>query len=257
MSATDATPKRRPEVKNADFITELVGLTAFLESQDSLEQSLNTLSAMIAELLDSENCSIMLLKRSADDPPQLHVFAHHGDLPEEAYRQPLSINQGIAGKVVATGKPLLINDIYQTDYRHQSRRQQPIDGGFISTPIRLGEQCIGVINLSKPKYERQFDNNDLRLTDLVALVVGKSIQVFQLQHLLKTNFIQLSLARETQSTLNATLADITRDGGRMAKLLAQSFFREMQGAGFGTEHILTSATELIALLNAKLSKTQD
>lgn len=241
------------ELENAGFITELFGLSSFLEHQTHLERSLRDLAVMAAQLLQVNNCSIMLLKDDPDQPsgPRLRVATHHGHLPEAAYRESVGLNEGIAGQVASSGRPLLIEDIRRSDFAAKARRNAPA-GGFVSVPIPAGDHVIGVLNISEPTDGRALGQRDLALTTIVALVVGRSIQVNQLQHLLRSNFIQLALARETRDTPLGTLNEITRNGGRMAKVLAKTFFREMRDAGFGTDHILSAATEIISLLSADL-----
>ncbi len=241
------------ELENAGFITELFGLSSFLEHQTHLENSLRDLAAMAAQLLQVKNCSIMLLK---DDPehhsgPRLRVATHHGHLPEAAYRESVGLDEGIAGRVASSGRPLLIEDIRHSDFATKARRDVPV-GGFVSAPISAGDHVIGVLNISQPQDGRTLGQQDLALATIVALVVGKSIQVNQLQHLLRSNFIQLALAKETQNTPLGALNEITQNGGHMAKILAKTFFREMRDANFGTDHILSAATEIISLLSADL-----
>lgn len=256
MTHADGETGTRPMgLQNAAFITELTGLSTFLEQQDSLEHSLRELATMVANLLKTENCSIMLLKgEAAGGAPKLRVFAHHGHLPQAAYRESMRLDEGIAGRVAGSGEPLLIPDIRQSDYAAVSRRQRTTPGGFISAPIPVRDKVIGVLNLSQPHDARTLDQEDLKLATIVALLVGKSIQVLQLQNLLRSNFIQLALARETRETPNRTVAEIAHDGTRMARILAKTFFRDMRGAGFATDQILGAATEIISLLSQDLGE---
>ena len=236
-----------------DFISELLSLSTFLEQQDSLEDSLKELAAMVSKLLQVENCSIMLIKGSSDSNPKLRVMAHHGFLPEEAYDNLVGMQEGISGQVASTGEPLLIAEIRHSPYAVSARR--PVksgDGGFISCPLMLAKQVIGVLNVSTPSDDRILDHTDLSMVSMVSLLIAKSIQVFQLQHLLNSNFIQLALARETQSSPQKAVIDIAQDGDRMAKILAQSFYKEMHSAGFGSDHIIAAATELISQINSSI-----
>ena len=45
--------------------------------------------------------------------------------------------------------------------------------------------------------------------------------------------------------------------GKVAKLLAKTFYHEMSMAGFGPDHMITTATEIISLLSEKLQKHRD
>ncbi|RMD51913.1 MAG: GAF domain-containing protein, partial [Nitrospirae bacterium] len=41
---------------------------------------------------------------------------------------------------------------------------------------------------------------------------------------------------------------------RLAKLLAKTFYKEMVRAGFGPNHIINAASEIISLLNNNLNR---
>ena len=255
MEKANQAQEKRLDPRDMDFLNELVDLSVFLDDQDSLEASLRQLAEMVADLLATENCSIMLLKEDREQSDvALRVVAHHGYLPDVAYRETAPLNHGIAGRVAGNCEPLLISNIDSSAYAASAHRRDP--GGFISVPILIGAKLIGVLNLSKPRDARVFDQEDLKIASIVALVVGKSMQVFRLQRLLSSNFIQLALARETHDTPKKTLTEIAHHGERMTKILAKTFFREMQEAGFGTDHILSAATEIISLLNTDLARRQ-
>lgn len=243
------------EHEQAGFITELVGLTKFLEQQDSLENSLRELAGMVSHLLSVSNCSIMLLKGSGEQaPPKLRVLAHHGFLPEEAYFEPVDMEQSISGSVISSGEPLLIAEICRSPFAVAARRPTNVgDGGFISCPLMINDQAVGVLNISTPKDGRMLGHADLEAVTIVALMVSKSIQVLQLQHLLHSNFIQLALAREIEMSPRNTVSQIAQNGDQMAKVLAKSFFLEMRKAGFASDHIVTAATEIISLLSSDIT----
>lgn len=239
---------------DAGFITNLIGLSAFLDNHACIELGLNELTEMVSALLGCENCSIMLLKEDIETgEARLRVYAHHGYLPEEAYQESMSLNQGIAGKVAATGEPLLITAIEKSSYAGLSRRHTA-RGGFISVPIAIGDKVIGVLNSSRPRNGRALEQEDLKLATMVALMVAKSIQVSQLQHLLHSNFIQFSLAQEVSDTPQHSVNEIVRNGMKMSKILGKTFFREMREAGFSDDHILSAATEVIHLLGSDMKE---
>ncbi len=241
--------------QTAGFLSEFMSLSRFLEHQDSLERSLGELAAMAAHLLRARTCSIMLLKDdAASGKPTLRVCAHHGELPAAAYEQVLGPREGIAGLVASDARPLLIQDIGNSAYASISRRGAQQRGAFISAPILVDDRVIGVLNVCDPTDRRTLDQADLNLTTIVALMVGKSIQVFQLQRLLHSNLVQMALAREMRGTPVASTTAIVRDGARLARILGKSFFGEMRSAGFGTDQILEAATEIISRLGQDLDR---
>ena len=98
---------------------------------------------------------------------------------------------------------------------------------MISTPIIQNQNIIGVINASDPKSNRAFNLDDLHLLEVVALFVGKSIQVVQLQSILSSRFAQMALAQEAQQTIGNAMAHVSKNPNQLAKILAKSFFKEM------------------------------
>jgi signal transduction protein with GAF and PtsI domain len=238
-----------------DSFIKLVGLTTFLEQQTSLDDSLNELAAMSANILDVQNCSIMLFQNEETTKDfRLRVFAKFGPLPSIAYHEAVKVNEGIAGRVAASGQPLLVQDITKSPFLPLARRPGEPNKCFVVVPIVIGCKVIGIINFSNPSYDRCLDLDDLNQANFVALLVGKSIQVVQLQNILKSNFLQYSIARETKNLVNNSITAISKDPGKLAKIVAKTFYRELTKAGFETRHIIAAATEIITLLNLTLNK---
>jgi hypothetical protein len=50
---------------------------------------------------------------------------------------------------------------------------------------------------------------------------------------------------------------LSKDPGKVAKLLAKTFYHEMARAGFGPDHMITTATEILSLLSERLDKHKD
>lgn len=235
-------------------LLQLHDLARFLDSQGNLEQRLGQLAEMAAKILNAEQCSIMLLDEEEKDELKLRVFAAYGNLPDAAYKQITKKGEGISGHVLATGQALLIEDIENSEFSKVARRL--ISGGksLISAPIVQHRSIVGVINISSPKIKRSFDLDDLHLLDVVALFVGKSVQVAQLQSILNSRFAQIALAQEAKNTIGDAMTYVSDNPNQLAKILAKSFFKEMRKAGFSATQIIHAASEIINLLNSNLSK---
>ncbi len=235
-------------------LLQLHDFVGFLDSQGNLEQSLSQLAEMAAKILNAEQCSIMLLDEEEKDELKLRVFAAYGTLPDAAYKQITKKGEGISGHVLATGQPLLVKDIENSEFSNVARRLSHGSTSLISTPIILHRRIVGVINISEPKTNRPFNLDDLHLLDVVSLFVSKSVQVAQLQSILNSRFAQIALAQEANSTIGDAMPYVSDNPNQLAKILAKSFFKEMRKAGFSATQIIHAASEIINLLNATLSK---
>jgi signal transduction protein with GAF and PtsI domain len=209
---------------------------------------------MAADLLTSQNCSIMLFRDDSPRDPRMKIFASHGYLPPAAYSENARHREGIAGHVAATGEALLVADIEKSPYASKARWPDRSSKGFLSAPIFIGGKVLGVINVNSPLDERRYTERDLYLLTCIALVVGKSIQVVQLQSILKSRFAQHALMQQTRANVSESLAQTAQNPGKLARMVGKSFYREMSQAGFSDEAIIKAATEVISLLGRKVAK---
>lgn len=238
-----------------DSLLKLVGLSNFLEQQSGLDECLNELVGLAAGILEVRNCSIMLFHHEKDPGEfRLRVFAQCGPLPESAGREAAKVNEGIAGQVAAKGEPLLVEDITQTTFFPLARRPDEPSKSFISVPIGIAGKVIGIMNFSNPLPDRSLDAGDLNSAVFVALLVGKSIQVIEMQKILHSRFLQFSMAQEAKALVGGAIAPLSQDPEKLAKIVAKTFYREMTSAGFNPAHIIKAATEIISLLNQTVKK---
>jgi signal transduction protein with GAF and PtsI domain len=235
-------------------LAKLQDLSNFLESEGTLDDNLYQLAMMAAKILNAENCSIMLLNDDEFEELRLRVCANFGNLPASAYQSPVKQGEGISGHVVATGKSLLIEDITQSEFAQVARQLHDPRKSMVSSPILINRKIIGVVNVNSPKYPRPFNLDDLNLLDIVALFIGRSIQVIQLQNILNSRFAQITLAAETEKTFGNALLTASQNPDQMAKIVAKSFYREMTKAGFGSNQIIKAASEIISELTQSLHK---
>lgn len=234
-------------------LIKLQDLAGFLEA-GSFDDNMKQLAAMAAKILNAENSSLMLLNDGEMENLHMRVCASYGPLPAAAYKETPGKGEGIAGRVVATGKALLIDDIQHSEFSQWARRVNDPRKSLISSPITINGRIIGVVNVSGHLQGRAFRMDDLNLLDVIALFIGKAIQVVQLQNILNSRFAQLALVQSAEKDLGGTLASAVQNPDQVAKILAKSFYKEMTRAGFGSSQIINAASEIIAQLSGSLNR---
>jgi L-methionine (R)-S-oxide reductase len=239
-------------------LIKLQDLASFLD-EGSFDDNMQQLAAKAARVLNAENCSLMLLTESGDDAEQgddmcLRVCGSCGPLPAAAYKESARTGEGIAGRVVATGKSLLIEDIGRSEFAKSARRANDPRKSLLSSPIAINGKTIGVINISGHRQGRSFTTNDLSLLEVVALFVGKAIQVVQLQNILKSRFTQIALMQFAEKDIGSALECAVANPDQVARILAKSFYKEMTRAGFGSSQIINAASEIVGQLSGSLSR---
>ncbi|PWB57016.1 MAG: GAF domain-containing protein [Nitrosomonadales bacterium] len=234
-------------------LIKLQDLASFLE-KGSFDDNMRQLAEMAAKILNAENCSLMLLNDGEMENLRMRVCASYGPLPAAAYKESTRKGEGIAGRVVVTGKALLIDDIHHSEFAQWARHANDPRKSLISSPITINGRIIGVVNVSGHIHERAFNMDDLNLLDVVSLFIGKAIQVVQLQNILNSRFAQLALVQSAEKDLGSSLASAVQNPDQVAKILAKSFYKEMTRAGFGSSQIINAASEIIAQLTGSLNR---
>jgi GAF domain-containing protein len=241
---------------------KLAGIASLLESDGSLDEGLKGVATFTAHTLKAARCSIMLLSETDNQQPGLKLFTHYGNMPDVAYQQITQLNDGIAGYVAITGKPLLIADINQSEFAPMGRYlKDDVNKSLISAPIYLTHRVIGVINVSGCCDRPCFQEEDLEILKISALFVGKSIHITQLQTMMRSQFVERAVLLDWQDEQTEALTQsplsplaMTPDPGKLAKIVAKSFFKEITQAGFSANQIIAIATEVLNLLQSSLNK---
>jgi hypothetical protein len=207
--------------------------------EGSLEDCLNELSGLVARVLSAKGCTILLLSEEEAKNAQLCDRAGFGMLPGTPGRLRSGLSRRSRGRAEPAPATL-----------HDSRGEME---SMFST-IVLNGKLIGVIHASRPQLQRFFSKEDLDLFSIVTPIITKSIQVIQLQHILKSRFTQVALTRSGDSTVRDLLSGVMQNPNQIARILAKSFYREMLNAGFSFNQIIFAATEVISELSTSLRK---
>jgi len=135
---------------------------------------------MLADYMSCKIVSVMLLSH---DRSELSIQVSYG-LEEEVVKSArVPIGQGIAGRVAATGRPLLIEDI------EEQREAVPVGRdnhpqyetkSLISVPLKLDGEVVGVVNCNNKVSGESFYPDDLSLlvtlTDKVVHALGRALR---------------------------------------------------------------------------------
>lgn len=230
-------------------LARLQALIAF-EPAGSFADSLAALAAHVAELLAAGRVSIMLRDIGQAGRGALKLAALHGAPLTDWDSLPPQLD-GIANRVLVTGKSILVADIRASAFADLARHG---GGSFLACPLIIAGQPAGVLNASEPLGRAAFSETDLTLAETAALLVARAIQTLRLTQVLDSRFAQMALALEG----GGDCANMTRlsahEPERVAKLLAKAFYREMHRCGLTPNQIIHAAGEIISELTESLNR---
>lgn len=125
--------------------------------------------ARVSVVLGVDNVAILL---PMPDQQTLILHSVYGPEQEVAAQVHVPIGQGVAGRIMATGKPLIIDDLATSDAANPFLRQRL--HSLLGVPLQVEDRVIGVIHVSTI-YAHQFTEDDLDLLRVVADRVALAI----------------------------------------------------------------------------------
>ena len=229
-------------------------LAVFVGAEEDLRAHLQEMVRLAASVTDAAACSIMLLSEGDEARPRLKLWCTtEQGLPPSAWRETPGRGESIAGRVLERDASLLVADLGASEFAPLARRRDSLGASCLCVPVHVGSAVIGVMNLSSRPDAEPFDASDQRLAEIVATLIGKSVQVDRLQTLLRSRVVQASLAREEQAAVTR-LTDGSVPPARLAKLLARTFFKDLASAGFEPGQIIEAASEIVTMVSEDIKR---
>lgn len=122
---------------------------------------------------------------------ELYIIASRGLDPELARTYRSSLGQGIVGKVAMLKQAVLVEDIALDDRFKDTHRDRYRTSSFISCPIMVRDQLLGVININDRKDGQPFSEDDFTLIKILANQAATAIRNAQLASEIKIKALEL------------------------------------------------------------------
>jgi L-methionine (R)-S-oxide reductase len=223
-----------------------------IEFNGSLDE-LSELSSMVAEALNARQCAITMLSEQQVAEIGLLPGSKFGDVRDprsgmtspDGHGRPHSHSVSISGADIRSAAT-------RTEMGSDSH---PRDKMF--SVIVLQGKAVGVVHAYEPQQSASFSADDLKLLEILTLLITKAIQAIQLQRILESRFTQMALTRSSEKTIGEIVAGSAQNPNQIARMLAKSFYREMANAGFNFNQIIHAASEIISELSNNVRKHHD
>ena len=128
------------------------------------------LLALVGDDMQALRCSLFL--RVPDDPERLYLAAGRGLAPHIKQGSRITIGEGVAGKVAASREPLLVVDSGDVGTQPLLGDEYLTTGSFISFPLVLHDELIGVVNLTNRAQRGLFVEEDVERVRLLGLLIA-------------------------------------------------------------------------------------
>jgi PAS domain S-box-containing protein len=161
---------------------------------------LEAIAGQAADLLDGHSAEVYLYRPGKGDLES----AGYSRLPAELVGGFVEPGEGVAGKVLQTRKPLIVDD-----YDSWDGRSERFTGlGFVrvlGVPLRYGRQFQGVLVVDRSAEKPRFNDADVNLVSLLAAQAAPAIENARLLEETTRRLEELSATEEIMGELSSTL----------------------------------------------------
>ncbi len=165
------------ERKNFELLA-LFEVSKVLSSSFEIQENLYQAMKILSDYLDLRRGTITLLDLETGE---LKIEVAYGLTPEQIERGRYKIGEGIVGKVVERGEPLVIPDLGKEPLflNRTGARLHKDNISFLCVPIKFKEEILGVLSV-----DRIFDptipfEEDLRVLEIIATLIAQVLKLYQ------------------------------------------------------------------------------
>jgi PAS domain S-box-containing protein len=187
--ARDITRRKQAEQRLAALQKITDSALAHLSLDDLLPESLNR----IREVLSVDTVAILLLRTEGDE---LVAWAAQGLEEEVELGLRIPVGVGFAGRIVAQGKPIVIEDVSQSDVFNPLLREKGVKS-LLGVPLVVEGRAIGVLHVGTLKLTK-FSEQDARLLQLAADRIAMAIENARLYQVEKTARVEAEAANRAK-----------------------------------------------------------
>ena len=148
-------------------------------ASQTLDQLLDDLLPLVRDLFGADRATLLVVR---EEQPELTLRAAVGLEDDIVGKLNIPFGSGIAGRIAATGLPLLVEDVSAASPESPYLREH--GGSLLGVPLRAEGRVIGVLEVSSDRVSA-FEERDLRVLtlagDRIALALER-ISLYEREH---------------------------------------------------------------------------
>ena len=175
----------------AEQLREIIEVSALITSSLDPREVRRQAVEAATRLVDAERASLLLVERAGG---RLYFEVALGEDTDELSRVRLIPGQGIAGSVLQSCTPVIVNDV-QSDSRYcpdLDTRTGFVTRSMICAPLSCKGEALGVLEVIN-KRSAEFDEGDLAVVNALANEIAIAVENSRLYERLRRSLIEMSV----------------------------------------------------------------
>jgi signal transduction histidine kinase len=215
-----------------------------------LEELLSVLLPRIRDALRTDTCAVLLLD---EERKELVARAALGIEEEVEQGVRIPLGKGFAGRIAASGEPVILDDLAEADVVNPILREKGITS-MLGVPLFAQAQVIGVLHVGT-LTPRRFGHDDIELLRLVAERVAVAIERAQLHEELllldelRANFVAIASheLRTPAASVYGAVATVVERGDSLPPETREELLRVAYEQGERLSRLLDQLLDLSRL----------
>jgi two-component system nitrogen regulation sensor histidine kinase GlnL len=178
MSDSQSNPSTQSVHLNTPETEALLAISEKLGASRDLSETFGQIMEILASRFGMERGTLTLLD---PETKQLIIRVAHGLSEDEMKRGKYKIGEGITGKVVETGGPVIVPSIGREPlFLDRTGARKNIDReriAFLCVPLKLENEVVGVLSVDKVRSGDDTLEGDMRLLTIIASIVAQAVRV--------------------------------------------------------------------------------
>jgi Nif-specific regulatory protein len=170
--------KASREIKELSLLFEIS--TKLSETLD-LKAVLKPILQMTAQHMEIPRGTLTILNRKSGE---IVIEEAYGLLPEEQAKGKYRMGEGITGKVIETGQPVIVPRVSDEplflDKTGSRRNLNKSNIAFICVPIKIGSEVIGTLSADRQFKENITFEEDVQLLTIIGSSISQAVRLRQL-----------------------------------------------------------------------------
>jgi len=227
---------RKENARLSKQIDTLAQVSKLVAGESFIEEILRLIVSIAAESLGFKIISLMLLD---EGKKSLSIAATQSLSEKYRKKPPVPIEKSLSGRAVLEGKPIAIYDVREEpDYRYPEIAREEGLSSLLSTPMTVGDDCLGVLNCYTQEPHR-FTETEIRMVASVAHQAAVAIENTRLKERAKASQDELESRKLVERAKGILMKEF--------KLSEEEAFREMRKSAMDRRKSMKEIAEAIIL----------
>ncbi len=202
-------------------LTALNEISLAINSSLDLENVMHRILDILHEKMGMERGTLTLLDSKTNE---LFIHVAHGLEKKEIERGRYQVGEGITGKVVAAGEPMVVPNVGQEPlFLNRTRSRGDVKRSnisFICVPIKLDQKTIGALSVDRLFQENISFEEDIRLLTIISSMAAQAVRIHQMVEKEKEKLTSENILLKSQLKKKFHPGNIIGESKRMADVYA-------------------------------------